>query len=159
MNELQEKFKALTEREQLLVLISAVVVVIFLFYFVVWQPLQTGIAKQTSTLEKQTEMLDWVQSQAVKATQLRSLSGKKSSFKGSLPQAVNATSARHQIAISRMQPQSEELQVWVDEAEFNKVLAWLQSLEKMGILIKQVDISESNTPGIIRIRRLQLGKV
>lgn len=159
MNELKDKFKALTEREQLLVLISVVAVVVGLFYFVIWQPLQTGIAQQTTTLEKQTEMRDWVQRQAIKATQLRSLAGKKSGFNGSLPQAVNATSARHQIAISRMQPQSEELQVWVDEAEFNKVLAWLQALEKMGILIKQVDISESNTPGIIRIRRLQLGKV
>ena len=42
MNALLEKYKALTEREQKLVLISAVMIAIALFYFAVWSPLNTA---------------------------------------------------------------------------------------------------------------------
>jgi general secretion pathway protein M len=62
------------------------------------------------------------------------------------------------IAISRMQPQGDELQVWIDQAPFNDVLSWLQSLEKTGISILDIDIAESNLPGQVKIRRLKLGK-
>ena len=42
MNALLEKYKALTEREQKLVLISGVVVVIAIFYFAIWSPPKIG---------------------------------------------------------------------------------------------------------------------
>lgn len=158
MNELKQKFQALTEREQILVLVSSVIVGFGLFYFALWQPLVNGIEREKKQVESQTETLTWVKGQSVKATQLRSLTGGKGQFSGSLPQAVNLTSSRHNITISRMQPQNDELQVWVDEANFNNVLAWLQAMEKMGVLIQQVDITESGTPGMIKVRRLQLGK-
>lgn len=159
MNELKAKFQALTEREQLLVLVSAVVVVIGIFYFAIWMPLVNGIDRESRLADRQTETLAWVEKQSQRAKLLRSASGAKGGFSGSLPQAVNATSSRHKIEISRMQPQNDELQVWVDEAEFNNVLAWLRALEEMGVLIKQVDIAESDKAGMIKIRRLQLGKV
>ena len=62
------------------------------------------------------------------------------------------------IAISRMQPQGEELQVWIDQAPFNDVLSWLQSLEKIGVSILDIDITASDLPGQVKIRRLKLGK-
>jgi general secretion pathway protein M len=62
------------------------------------------------------------------------------------------------IAISRMQPQGDELQVWIDQAPFNDVLSWLQSLEKTGVSILDIDIAESDMPGQVKIRRLKLGK-
>jgi general secretion pathway protein M len=57
-----------------------------------------------------------------------------------------------------MQPQGAELQVWVDQAPFNDVLAWLQSMESMGVVILQADIAEADDAGYIKIRRLQLGR-
>jgi general secretion pathway protein M len=159
MNELKARFNALTDREQILVIISAVVVLIGVFYFAIWKPLNSGIDREQKLLSNQATLLTWVKSQSARAAQLRQSSGVKP-FTGSLPQAVNRTTSRHGIAISRMQPQGEEeLQVWVDEAEFNSVLAWLQALENMGVLIKQVDIAEADQGGIVRIRRLQLGKL
>ncbi|MCS5576597.1 MAG: type II secretion system protein M, partial [Alteromonas macleodii] len=45
MNALLEKYKALTEREQKLVLVSAVLLIIALFYFAVWSPLNAALDK------------------------------------------------------------------------------------------------------------------
>lgn len=158
MNALTEKFSALTEREQRLVVLSGIVLAVALFYFVVWSPLTTGIDRQQALLEEQQELLSWVEDTVSRAQQLKRTQGSASSFSGSLPQAVNRTTARHNINIARMQPQGEELQVWVDEAPFNDVVAWLKSLEDTGIIILQADITESDTTGFINIRRLQLGK-
>jgi general secretion pathway protein M len=57
-----------------------------------------------------------------------------------------------------MQPQGDELQVWVDQAAFNNVLEWLKAMESMGVVILQADIAEADAAGHIKIRRLQLGK-
>lgn len=159
MNELVSKFKALTEREQLMVIVATVVIIVGIFYFMVWSPLNSSIEKQRSLIADQQELLTWVQQSANRAIQLRqSGQGAQRNFNGSLPQAVNQTTARFKIAISRMQPQGQELQVWVDQAPFDSVVDWLNALEKMGIVILQVDITEAEAPGQIKIRRLQLGK-
>ncbi len=154
---LMDKYRALSEREQRLVIITGVVMIIAMFYWLIWQPLSDGLAQEKARLDNQQELLLWVQENANRAQQLRRSGGIKT-FSGSLPQAVNTTSARFKIAIARMQPQDEQIQVTVDEAPFNDVLAWLQTMEEMGILILQADLAEGSAPGMIRIRRLQLGK-
>lgn len=159
MQALVERFKALTDREQLILIIAAVVVVVGLFYLAIWSPMNDKIALREQQIETQQELLTFVQQSAQRAIQLRRSSGNRQQFNGSLTQAVNQTTSRHNIIISRMQPQGEELQVWIDQAPFNSVLDWLNALERMGVVIIQLDITESEAPGQINVRRLQLGKV
>lgn len=159
MEALLAKFKALTERERLLVVVAFVVIVVGLFYFAIWSPMNTSIERQRALIDDQQELLSWVQQSANRAIQLRQSGlGGQSRLNTSLPQAVNQTTARFNIAITRMQPQGDELQVWVDQAPFNSVVDWLNALERMGVVILQVDLTESDSPGQIKIRRLQLGK-
>ncbi len=158
MNELLERYKALTEREQKLLMLSAVVLVIALFYFVIWSPLNSALDKQQRLLDNQQSLLVWVKDSATRAQQLRRSTSNNRAFSGSLPQAVSRTTNQYDIAVSRMQPQGDELQVWVDQAPFNSVLDWLKTMEGMGIVILQADIAEADAEGYIKIRRLQLGK-
>jgi len=157
MDKLKSTFLQLSEREQRLVIISAVLVLVAIFYWGIWSPLNTSIERGQTAVKNQTELLDWVQKNANRAAQLRASGGKNASFSGSLPQAVNQSASRMNIAISRMQPQGEELQVWIDQAPFNDILSWLQSLEKSGVSILDIDIVESDLPGQVKIRRLKLG--
>ena len=158
MNKLIQTFHQLSEREQRLVMISAVVVVVGIFYWLIWSPLNQSLETDHKAVTAQQELLAWVQKNANRAAQLRGSAGKNAVFTGSLPQVVNQTAARLKIAISRMQPQGEELQVWVDQAPFNDVLSWLQALEKVGVVIKDIDIADADSPGMVIIRRLKLGK-
>jgi len=158
MDKLKIMFLQLSGREQRLVIISAIFVLVAIFYWGIWSPLNTSIERGQTTVKNQTELLAWVQKNANRAVQLRSSGGNKASFSGSLPQAVNQSASRMKIAISRMQPQGDELQVWIDQAPFNDVLSWLQSLEKTGVSILDIDIAESDLPGQVKIRRLKLGK-
>lgn len=158
MEKLKGVFLQLSAREQRLVLISAVFVILAIFYWGIWSPLNTSLERSQNSVKNQQELLVWVQQNANRAVQLRSSTGNKGSFSGSLPQVVNQSASRMKIAISRMQPQGDELQVWIDQAPFNDVLSWLQSLEKTGVTILDVDIAEADAPGLVKIRRLKLGK-
>ena len=158
MNALLSKYKALTEREQILVIFSIIMLVIAFFYFIIWSPLNNALQQQKQLLDNQQDLLVWVKDSAARAQQLRRSSKSSQPLKGSLPQVVNRTTSQHNIEISRMQPKGEELQVWIEEAPFNSVLEWLKALEDAGVAILQADIVESDTTGYIKIRRLQLGK-
>lgn len=152
-------FLQLSEREQRLVAISAALVFVAIFYWGIWSPLNMSLEQDKKAVENQIELLAWVQKNANKAVQLRSGGDNKNVFSGSLPQAVNQSANSLKIAISRMQPQGEELQVWIDQAPFNDILSWLQALEKTGISVLDIDIAESGLPGQVKIRRLKLGKL
>lgn len=158
MEKLMSHFHKLTEREQILVIISAVVVVIGAFYWLVWSPLNTSLETNRTVVANKKADLIWLKKNTTKAIQLRKSVGAAKVFTGSLPQAVNQTASRVNIAISRMQPQGDALKVWVDQAPFNDVLSWLQALESRGIKIIDLDLAESSAPGQIKIRSLQLGK-
>ncbi|NMH60781.1 type II secretion system protein GspM [Alteromonas ponticola] len=158
MKFLIQRYRALTEREQMLVAISGVFIVVAVLYWGIFAPLNTSIEREQMRLQNQEKLLTWVTERTNRAQQLRQASGKPNQFSGSLPQVVNDTTTRFNIAISRMQPQGEELQVWVDQAPFNDVLGWLQAMESMGIVILNADIAEADESGQIKIRRLQLGK-
>lgn len=158
MKALLEKFQQLTEREKWLVSISGVLVIIAIFYWLVWSPLFGAVDAERAAVDSKQADLVWIQQNALKAIQLRSGANTSANFTGSLPQAVNQTANRLQIAISRMQPQGEELKVWVDQAPFNDVLSWLQAMENKGIKIITVDLTEADAPGLVKVRSLQLGK-
>ncbi|GLR71446.1 type II secretion system protein M [Agaribacter marinus] len=157
MNAVSQWFKSLSEREKLIVLIGGGVGIIALFYFAIWAPLNQAIDENKSQLSNAKALNVWIQERASRA-QLLKQSGQAKRFSGSLTQLVNQTTRGANISVSRMQPQGEGLQVWIDAVPFNNLLRWLDTLEKQGVTIIQSDISETDNPGIVQVRRLQLGK-
>ena len=158
MEKLLKRFHQLSEREQYLVIACSVVLVVGMFYWLVWAPLNNAIDTNRSLVKNKKSDLVWLTENVNRALQLQRASGGKRQFTGSLTQAVNQTASRVRISISRMQPQGEELKVWVDQAPFNDVLSWVQTMENMGIHIINIDIAQADAPGLVKIRSLQLGK-
>ena len=159
LEELKNRFQQLTDREQKLVLGASVVILIGIVYFAVYAPLQTSISQGKQALNAQKELLTWVTQNSNRAIQLKQSGNQGNSYQGSLPQAVNQTAGRANITIARMQPTGDDIQVWVDNAPFDDVLTWLDSLEKMGISIIEADIAEGDAAGNIKVRRLRLSKL
>lgn len=157
MNILLQRFHQLTEREKRLVIICGVAIIVGAFYWIVWSPMNAALEKNQNQVVVKKADLAWLKKQSNKAIQLRGSASTSRTFTGSLPQAVNQTASRLSIAISRMQPQGEVLRVWVDQAPFNDVLTWLQSLENMGVRILDIDMAKADN-GHVKIRSLQLGK-
>lgn len=158
MDKLKTYFTQLSEREQRLVLLSAVLLIVALFYWLVWSPLSQAVEKGQNAVVSQQELLVWVQKNANRAKQLQGTVKPNAKLTGSLAQEVNQSAGRLNIAIARMQPQGDEIQIWIDQVPFNDLLSWLQGLESKGVSILDLSVAETNSPGQVKVNRLKLGK-
>ena len=151
-------WQQLNTREQQLVSALSAVMFIFLFYSLVWQPLNENIEKSTKKLARQEALLTWVISET-KRYSLAKGSESNDSRKSSLSSIVNRTAGANGIAITRMQPQGDNLQVWIDTIAFDTLLAWLAKLSTQeGIAVNAIDLSREDESGLVRVKKLQLGK-
>jgi general secretion pathway protein M len=150
-------WQQLNLREQKLVASMSVVIAIFILYSAIWQPINSNLAKTKKKLERQQQLLIWVEENTARYKQA-SIAGQTSS-NASLTSIVNRTANQQKISIARMQPQSKDLQVWIDEVSFSDLLQWLALLSnREGLQVKNIDISNTEKSGVVRVRRLVLGK-
>ncbi|ARD44733.1 type II secretion system protein M [Colwellia sp. PAMC 21821] len=150
-------WQQLNIREQRLVLLMSGVISIFILYGLIWQPLNENIAQQKLKIERQQALLMWVEESTQRYQQAKRNSSGSSG--ASLSSIVNRTSRANNIIITRMQPQGDDLQVWIDEISFNQLLTWLEKLaSRDGLQVKNIDLSLADQQGVVRVRRLQLGK-
>lgn len=149
---------ALALREQRLVLAMGSAVTVFLLYSLVWQPLNDNLANTKKSLANRQALLTWVDENTARYQSVQSLSGNKPST-GSLSSIVNRTANQQQLTITRMQPQGELLQVWLDSVPFTQLLLWLEQLaNKEGLQVQAIDLTKGDAQGEVRVRRLQLAK-
>ncbi len=150
-------WQQLNIREQRLVVVMSALISIFILYSLIWQPMNESIATSKLKIERQQKLLTWVQESAQRYQRAKRNGGNSSGE--SLSSIVNRTSRIEQISITRMQPQGDDLQVWIDEISFNQLLSWLEKLaSRDGLQVKNIDLSKADQQGVVRVRRLQLGK-
>ncbi|GAA6172645.1 type II secretion system protein M [Colwellia sp. KU-HH00111] len=146
-------------REQRLVLISGVCVSVFFLYSLIWVPLNDNLAKTEKTLANRQALLTWVSENTARYQGLKTSTGGSKS-RGSLSSIVNRTAEQQQLTITRLQPQGDSLQVWIDSAPFNQLLVWLEGLANNdGIEVQAIDLTQGDNPGEVRVRRLQFTKL
>ncbi len=151
-------WQGLNLREQRLVLAMGSAITIFILYSLVWLPLNENLAKTQKRLESRQALLTWVAENTARYQSVKSTSGNKRS-NGSLSSIINRTANQQQITITRMQPQGESLQVWIDSAPFTQLLFWLEHLaNNENLQVQAIDITKGENQGEVRVRRLQLTK-
>jgi general secretion pathway protein M len=148
-------WQQLTIREQKLVAGLSSVVFVFLFYQLAWLPLSEALQKAESKLARQQQLLSWVE---INTAHYQTAKKGSRTSSGSLSSIVNRTASNHGINITRMQPQGDDVQVWLDQVPFTKLLQWLEQLEvNEGLKVQVIDLNQDEQAGMVRVRRLQLG--
>ncbi|WP_448569429.1 type II secretion system protein GspM [Thalassotalea ganghwensis] len=148
----------LNQREQQLVSALGVFVIIFILYQAIWLPLNQSVEKYQQKIENQQELFTWM-NQEIARYQALSGGQKRPVSSGSISSIVNQAAARTGITITRIQPQGDDLQVWIENVAFNVLLQWLEGLaNQQGLVIKNIDLDSGDSAGEVRVRRLQLGK-
>lgn len=146
-----------SEREQKMVLASAVVVLIALVYFLLWQPLASEMETKQQALERAEQTLSWVENSSSKLIIAGVGGNKKSSRKSDLSQLINRTAKRYQVNISRIQSRDGRVDVWINRVEFKQFVDWLTKLENQyQVHIENVDINRGKEKGLIKVSRLSL---
>lgn len=156
---IKTRWRGLQLREQRLVLAMGSAFLIFLLYILIWQPLNDNLANKQKSLASRQALLTWVSDNTARYQNVKSLDNKDKTSNGSLSSIINRTASQYQLTITRMQPQGEYLQVWLDSAPFTKLLNWLEHLaNNEGLQVEAIDLTKGDVQGEVRVRRLQLTK-
>ena len=151
-------WQQLEQKEKQLISILIATLLLAGGYWLLWQPLQNNIMNTQRKVNVQTQTLADVKALGQKIMDLQGGQVNRAEV-GDLNQLVSRSAARDKIVITRIQAKSDSLQIWIDDVNFNQFTTWLEKLNKQyGIEIQNIDLSVSDTKGMVKVRRLQLGK-
>lgn len=150
---MKEWFNNLEQREQRLVSMMLVTIIVAGLYFLMIKPLQERLDKAEKGVARQQQLLTWVEKNAAKLVQLRTNSGITSSISGPLDQKINRSARAHNLTINRLQPQNNKMQVMIDKAPFHTILQWVQSMQlEYGLNVEIADFREDEQSGFVKTR-------
>lgn len=155
---MKEKWQSLNQREQSLVIVMAAFIGVFMLYQLIWQPINSSLIEKQKKIDRYQELLIWVNEKKAEYNTYAKLNQGGSS-NASLSSVVNRSAVKHKILISRIQPQGDEISVTIDEVPFDHVMDWLKQMAiAEGVIIKALDLSSTDIKGVVKVRRLSLGK-
>ncbi|MCH8502277.1 MAG: type II secretion system protein M [Aliidiomarina sp.] len=156
--QLAQRWQGLQTREQRLIQVMAVFIALAILWFGFWQPLNERIERAEMRLQAQIQTQRHVEQQIALVLQARNRQQQsvQQVRANQLNSVVNQLTGQLDIDVSRVQPQNESLVLVFNEAQFNALLELLVQLSERGVLIESLDVTETNTTGVVRVRRLQI---
>ena len=160
MDKLQGWWHGISTREQRLVAVGGSCLLLGLCYWAIWQPVANRIAERERQVVNQQQTLAWLKEKGQEVLAMQGGSGRQIDTSGTLDGVVNRTAFNQKIKIARLQPQGQELQVWIDTVPFDALLLWLATLsDQHGVQVQVIEVARENlAPGLVKVRRLQLSR-
>lgn len=148
MNEFKNWFLQNSPREQLLLGVGGVVLLLTLLYAGVLMPLSKDRNKQLINNQSLLAQQQHVRELAAEVMAQEQGGGAQHA---SLAQVINTSLRNHSLRMEDFQPTGEQnVRVRLAKAEFNLVMAWLDELEnKEGVQIKEVSVTADDVKGLL----------
>lgn len=152
-------YQSKNESEQRLLVIFAVTVLLFGIVSV-YLSVANGLADTEKKLSRQLELNSWAEQQIAIIKQSQG-NGRATDNSGSMTQVINTSARRFNITLARLQPQQNNyVKVGLEDVNFNQLMQWLTQLQNTySIRAANIDISKTETQGIVRVRRLDLERI
>jgi general secretion pathway protein M len=136
----------------------AVFILVSLFIFVILIPATDYKTRAEAHYRGSLDSIEWMQSNrgyVSKGNQLRAQRDEGQSLLG----IANNTSKAYQLRFKRYQPVGDSgLSLWLDNVSFNKVVFWLERLDKKyGISVKEIAIDRQQEKGLVNVRLVLQG--
>jgi len=149
------RWRALDARQrQALALLSGFLGVV-LFYLLIWNPVQSGLARAQARVPAVQAQLARVQEQAALVEKLRS--APRVAPPANLGSAVEAAAARHGLRerLKRIEPEgTRAVRVQIEGAPFGALMAWLAELQQSGVRAESALLERHANPGSVNARLL-----
>ncbi len=152
MEQIKTWFESLDDKDQKMVVIGAVVVSIFILYFILIEPVNESASKLTREVAAKQKTVDWMKKQIPIILSNKGGSGQR---KSSLPLStlVNNSARKYALPVSRRDNKSpNEIQIWFDNVSFDSFLSWAAEVKsKHGVTITSVNVRSRDRDGITSI--------
>ncbi|MGI8489974.1 type II secretion system protein M [Pectobacterium sp. S5] len=158
MNELRQRWQAMSPRERQLMVVCAAVLLLCLVYYAILQPWQEREDLWERTISREQQTVSWMQKQASLIPQGNQAEGDNSQRDVSLPILISQSTKRYGLSVVRLQPQGSQASVTLGKSDFNSLLRWLGELEqKNGVKVISLDVNGvEQSPGMVDVTRLML---
>lgn len=145
---MKQWFSGLTQREQLSLLIMGLAVALYLVFVLLMAPLSQArdrMALQNLGVAESLQRVDVLVSQILYLRE----AGDGSTSSRNLTSLVNRSTSNYQLQVNRLQPNSRgELQVRLENAAFDDLIAWLYQVEyKEGLRVLETSITQAGSAG------------
>ncbi|MGI9286221.1 MAG: type II secretion system protein GspM [Pseudomonadales bacterium] len=144
-------FLQLKQREQWVLVIGSAVVLFYIFFILLWRPLQNDNEQLVLRNAEAAKTLEWMRSSAadLKAGTQQQRKG-KTAANGNLTQMLDSSISKFGMQFSRFQPKgANRAQVWFDATEFASLVAWLDELDKQKVYATSVSLNSTQQTGRI----------
>ena len=150
MNSIKSWYSGLNIRERNMVLILGIMMVLLILFIAVVLPLKNYMNDLDDRVATAKRDLPEV---AAKVQALQSRSGSQQpSSRQSLNQLITNSSKRYGLKFSRIEERKrdEEIQVRLDDVEFDQLLRWVGQLEQQqGLVIDTLRVSDTDDIGMV----------
>lgn len=153
------RYDQLPRRDQQMLQILVVALVLAVLYFGVWRPAADFRENSENARTSAVALLGWMQEnrQAIRglaaASQPAPGSGQIADGR-SLMATVTQTARDSSLSLQRFEPSGDNaIRIWMEDVPFNQVAAWLEQLhQEYGIMVDQAAMDRRNDPGIVSVR-------
>ena len=121
MNVLQQWWQTLVQRERIVIIALAIMVTLLLFQTYILTPLYQSRDYARNSIDRQADLLLWMQKKSILAKQLESSSTVLTQVnRASISQRINTSAKRAKLEINRFQTTGDDtVQVWLDNVNFS----------------------------------------
>ncbi len=151
--QIKQWFYSLPTKEQRMVSGTGAIVLITLFYLIIWEPLHLGLDAEQQKNHSQQDILLWMQQAANDVKTLRA-SGSSSTIRDkdkptTLVIEQTIKNAGLKSSVKKIESSgSNGARVTLNEASFNQILVWLNTLATHnGIQVVSANIERTETAG------------
>ena len=150
----ERRYRALDQRERLLMQVAGAVVLVAILYVAVFSPAYDFHQAALDRYAEQQYRLDWMRSHEPEARQRANSDEARPGAQGrSLLTLVDATARQANVRLTRYRPESDgSVNVVIQEQRFDDVLRWTGLLVAENLRISQVSIDRAAEEGVVNAR-------
>ena len=150
-------FAGLSSRERMMVLSMTVVVVVFLLYLMIIEPITNNYERNKKNVATAIQTVEWMESAS---HQIKQLHGGKKTVKAKGKQFVlgvvdrSIRKAGLSSVMKRVQPEGDKgVRVWFEKASFDNLMKWLAIVERQhGLVVDEINIEKTDSIGLVNVR-------
>lgn len=158
LQQLKQWFYSLPTKEQWLVSGAGILILTTLFYLIIWEPVHLALETEQQKQQSQKEILTWMQQAAIEVETLRGSSSSSTIRDKNKPITLvieqTISNAGLKPSVNKIESSGNEAaRVSLNEASFNQILVWLNTLATHnGIHVVSANIERANMPGRVNAR-------
>lgn len=145
-DDLKQSLERLPPRDRMALIVLSGFLALSLLWLLSWK-LHTAADKAELTALHERETLDWMRAVAPRL-KAGGLSGSNSA---PVLDAISAAAAGQGITLQRFEPEGDRVRVWLENADFAKVAAWLDGLSRQGVQAQEVHFEQTDRGLAVRL--------